>query len=180
MSDVHRLVQRVEAARAMVVASVHGWSTAQGAWKPAPDAWSAQQVIEHLFLAEVGGITKIWAAADEVRAGKAWTGELPHRGKPIEQVVEETWGGTVTAPQVATPFLGGTLDAWVAALRTLTPMLAALGARLEGVDLETVVFPHALSGPLDARQRLEFLRFHMDRHRAQIGRIRESAGFPAS
>lgn len=32
----------------------------------------------------------------------------------------------------------------------------------------TVIAPHVISGPLDARQRLEFIRFHMDLHRRQI------------
>jgi hypothetical protein len=40
---------------------------------------------------------------------------------------------------------------------------------LDGLDLEVVVAPHPISGPLDARQRLEFLRFHMDLHLRQIG-----------
>jgi hypothetical protein len=41
------------------------------------------------------------------------------------------------------------------------------------------VYPHFLSGPLDARQRLEFLRFHIERHTAQVWRVRSSHGFPS-
>jgi len=46
------------------------------------------------------------------------------------------------------------------------------------MDLESVVVPHVVSGPLDARQRLEFVRFHLDLHRAQIEAVRSAAGFP--
>jgi hypothetical protein len=58
-------------------------------------------------------------------------------------------------------------------------VLDALGTKLEGADLESIVFPHFLSGPLDARQRLEFLRFHLERHLAQIERVKGSRDFPS-
>ena len=48
----------------------------------------------------------------------------------------------------------------------------------EAVDLTTIVYPHYLSGPLDGRQRLEFLRYHMERHLAQIERVRAHPNFP--
>jgi hypothetical protein len=58
--------------------------------------------------------------------------------------------------------------------RMLVPMIDAV------VPIRTgeVVFPHYLSGPLVARQWLAFLRFHLDPHRAQVERVRESADFP--
>jgi hypothetical protein len=61
----------------------------------------------------------------------------------------------------------------------LTPVLTELTAALDGLPLEDVLFPHFLSGPLDARQRLEFLRFHMERHIAQIESIRNHQLYPA-
>ena len=60
----------------------------------------------------------------------------------------------------------------MASLWSCEPLLAALGDELERLDLETVVFPHFLCGPMDARQRIVILRFHMDRHVEQIERTR--------
>ena len=37
---------------------------------------------------------------------------------------------------------------------------------------------YPISGPLDVRQRLEFLRFHLDRHRAQIEQVNAHLDFP--
>jgi hypothetical protein len=51
-----------------------------------------------------------------------------------------------------------------------------LGTLLQGLELEDVVFPHFLSGPLDAKQRLEFLRFHI----GQIEEVNRSFGGPAA
>ena len=37
---------------------------------------------------------------------------------------------------------------------------------------------YPISGPLDVRQRLEFLRFHLDRHRAQVEQVKLHPDFP--
>ena len=173
-SEVQHLVDAVERSRTALLAMVSALVVIQ---KPSPDEWSVAEILEHLYLAELGGITKIWAALDGVRAGKVWDGHLPNRGRTIEEVVAATWKPKEMAPAVAAPHFGGPLAAWVAALRSLQPLLRDLATALEGHDLDAIVYPHALSGPLDARQRLQFLRFHIDRHIGQIQRVQaRSAG----
>jgi hypothetical protein len=176
--ELTTLVTSVEDARATVLKAATSLTDQQGAFKPR-DAWSVAEVLEHLYLAELAGVTKIWTAADGLRAGNRWTGDRPNRGKAIEQIVAETWKPKEVAPPVATPNIGGPLRFWLSALPSLRPVLADLAVRLEGQALDDVVFPHFLSGPLDARQRLQFLRYHMERHLAQIQRIREDPAFPS-
>ena len=176
--EVSDLVTSVEKARASVIAYVEALSEAQGAFKPSEKEWSIAEVMEHLYLAELAGITKVWSALAAARAGKPWTGDLPNKGKSIERVVSETWKPEEVAPKVATPFMGGPLRSWCSALGSLSQVLADLAAELEGQKLDEIIFPHVLSGPLDARQRLDFLRFHLERHRAQIERIRKNPSFP--
>jgi len=96
----------------------------------------------------------------------------PNRGLPIEAIIDRTWKPREIAPPIATPQGGGTLAYWVACFRSCSHVLAALAVELDGKHLDSIVFPHFLCGPLDARQRLEFLRFHMDRHLAQIQAVR--------
>ena len=178
MADVDSLIQAVERARAKLVSSVVGLSDAHAAFKPTEGQWSIVEVMEHLYLAELSGIAKIWAASEALRAGRGWAEARPNRGKPIEEVVAATWRPKEVAPPIATPHIGGPLQFWLSATRSLQPVLAELGGHLRGANLEDVVFPHFLSGPLDARQRLEFLRFHIERHTNQVARIRSSEGFP--
>jgi hypothetical protein len=45
---------------------------------------------------------------------------------------------------------------------------------MEGLDPEAIIYPHPISGPLNVKQRMEFLRFHMERHIHQIERIKKS------
>ncbi len=175
--ELTTLVASVESARSDVLNAAVSLTEEQGAFNPR-DGWSIAETIEHLYLAELSGVTKIWAAAEGLRAGDRWTGELPHRGKQIEQVVAETWKPKEVAPPIATPHIGGPLRFWLSALPSLRPVLADLASQLEGLPLEDVVFPHYLSGPLDARQRLEFLRFHLERHLEQMRRIRNDTAFP--
>jgi len=179
MADVDTLIQSVEVARTALLDSVAGLSEAQAAFKPGEGQWSVTDVLEHLYLAEFSGVAKIWTALEGFSRGTAWREDRPHRGKHIEDIVAGTWKPREVAPPIATPHIGGPLQLWVVATQSLRGVLAALGTQLQGVPLEDVVFPHYLSGPLDACQRLEFLRFHIERHAAQIARIRATEGFPA-
>jgi len=179
MKDVVELIAEVAAARLRLVRAVEGLTTKQGAFKPAPERWSVQEVIEHLVLAEQAGINRMWQAADGAWRGKpVWSGDPVNRGLTIEEVVRRTWRPREVAPPWVTPHGEGPLAYWVACLKGCQPVLEALGEALRGLDLSQVIFPHVLSGPLDAGQRLEFFRFHMDRHLRQIEAIKADSGFP--
>jgi hypothetical protein len=175
---LQELVGSVERARNVLIDTVANLRPDQATFKPTPDEWSIVENIEHLYLAEISGLTKIWAAARQVRAGVAWADPRPNHGKLIEEVVAATWKPKEVAPGIATPHIGGPLEAWISSLRSLRSVLADLATELDGLDLEAIVFPHYLSGPLDGRQRLEFLRFHMERHLEQIRRLQSHSAFP--
>jgi len=175
---VLELVAAVERARTGVIDTVKDLRPDQATFKPSPDEWSIVENVEHLYLAEISGLTKIWAAARQVRAGAAWMDARPNHGKSIEDVVATTWKPKEVAPGIATPHIGGPLEAWISSLGSLRSVVADLARELDGLDLEAIVFPHYLSGPLDGRQRLEFLRFHMDRHIEQIRRIQSHSAYP--
>ena len=178
MSTVRSLVADVEQARQRVLAAVAGLSVQQGAVKPAPSEWSIGECLEHLFLAEHGGVSGLWKALEGMRANQpVWSGEPVHRGLSIEEIVRRTWGPKQQAPDNAAPRVGGPVVYWAACLESCRPVLARLAHELETVNLERVVYPHVVSGPLDARQRLEFLRFHLDLHHVQIENVKRSAGF---
>lgn len=185
VQEVEGLIAAVADARQRVVAAVAGVSPAQEAFRPGAEAWSLPQVVEHLVLATQAGINLIWRAADGVRRGEA-----VHWGRPIEAVIAGTWALTEPgprtwktaerAPENAVPRTGGPLAYWAACLEATQPVLERLPGVLAGLDLQAVVYPHVLSGPLDARQRLEFLRWHLDHHLQQIEEIRAAPGFRAA
>ena len=151
-SETGDIVASVEKTRASVLEFVADLTEAQGAFKASENEWSIAEVMEHLYLAELAGITKVWSALEDVQAGIPWTKELPNQGKTIDEVVAETWKPKEVAPQVATPFMGGPLRSWCSAFDSLTRILADLVAELEGETLDEIVFPHVLSGPFSTSQ----------------------------
>jgi hypothetical protein len=173
-------VEAVELARDGVLAAIDGLTDQQAQFRPGEGEWCIAEIVEHLCLSEMSGVAKIWAAADALRGGARWAGESPHRGKHIEEIVAETWRPKEQAQSITTPHIGGPIHFWRASLRSLAPVLAGLVAALDGLRLEHVVSLHFRSGPLDGRQRLEFLRFHIERHLLQIRRVETSAAFPRS
>jgi hypothetical protein len=179
MAEIDELVAAVERARADYTSLVDGLSYEQGAFSTSAGAWSIAQITEHLYHAELGGINLIWKAADAVRRGDAiFRGPSQNEGLSIEQVVERTWRPREVSPDSALPRVGGSIRFWAAALRSGALLLAELPHPLRGLELQQVIYPHAISGPLDARQRLQFLRFHMERHRAQVASIVDHPEFP--
>ena len=179
MSQVQTLIREIAQARSRFLAALGHPTADQAAFKPAPEHWCMVEITEHITLAEQVGINGMWKALDGNRRGApVWSGTPAHAGKPIELVIEATWKERELVPPVAAPRWGGPIQYWAAALRSCQPLLEELGKALEGVDLETIIYPHPISGPLDARQRLEFLRFHLDRHRAQVERVRSDPAFP--
>jgi hypothetical protein len=174
MSELRSTAERIREvgfARERLLALISGLTQEQATWKASPEEWSVLENLEHVTLAEITGIAKIWQAAEGVRSGKpVFSGDHTNRGLSIEEVVARTWKPREVAPPIATPHIGGTLAYWVSYSRACQRVLEDLGAVTEGVNLEDAVYPHFLSGPLDAGQRIDFLRFHLERHQRQIER----------
>ena len=165
------LLQEVESSRQQYIAAVSGLTAVQANFKPAPDGWSIVEITEHIVLAEQVGVIGMWRALKGFQAGKPiWEGEPVHRGLPIETVIEKTWQVKENVPDVASPRWGGPLEFWTATLRSCSGPLQTMAEEMADLNLESIIYPHPISGPLDVRQRLEFLRFHLDRHRAQVMR----------
>jgi hypothetical protein len=97
----------------------------------------------------------------------------------MEEVVLRTWKPKETAPPIATPHIGGPLTYWIEYLNLSQGLLERLGPALQGLDLSKVLFPHFISGPLDAGQRLQFLAFHIRRHHGQIRSMMQAPDFPS-
>ena len=179
MTTVTALLKDVEAARQRTLDAVADVSTAQGAWKPAPEEWSIAECLEHLCLAEQSGVNGMWRALEAARSGDAAAPrDRPIRGLPIEEIVRRFAPPNPQAPEIARPRLFGPVGYWNAVLAGLGPVLATFARAVEPFDVETIIHPHPALGPLDVRQRFEFLRAHMDIHRGQIEAVKRASGYP--
>ncbi|MBZ5527448.1 MAG: DinB family protein [Acidobacteriia bacterium] len=171
-STVSNLIHQAASARVRLLATTAQLTEEEAGLKPGNEQWSISNIVEHLVLSEHYELNKLWQTMEEARSGKKWSGEHIHRGLSIEEVIARTWKPQEQTPPYALPRIGGPLAYWKECLICSQSILDVLGNCLEGLDLESMIFPHPLAGPLDARQRLELIRLHMDRHVAQIERIR--------
>lgn len=179
MKEAQQLINEANAAREAFIATVSNLTHEQAVFKPEADAWCITEIVEHIVRAEQAGVSGIWKALDGFRRNHPiWSGEMINQGLTIEEVVAKTWQPKEKVPEIAAPIWGGSLAYWLASLRGMQVVLDELGQALQGINLADVIYPHPISGPLDVRQRLEFLRFHLHRHQAQIATLKLHPDFP--
>jgi hypothetical protein len=179
MSTLTQLLEQVAAARNQFIYTSRGLSAQQAAFKPTPESWCITENVEHMFWAEHGGINGMWKTLEAFKNNKPiFTGERVHHGLHVEEIVAITWREKELVPEVAKPRLGGPVEFWNISLQNLQPLLGALAKAMEGYDLENIIHPHPISGPLNVIQRFEFLRFHLNRHQKQIENIKAHPEYP--
>jgi hypothetical protein len=179
MNKLDNLIQHVQEARLRFIQNISGLTPEQSLFKTAFDKWSILENAEHIVWAENIGICRMWMAVEDFKKNPVvWEKPPIHDGLSIEAIIEKTWQPMEQAPEVAKPHWGGTLDFWIAALQANQSLVEALGKVLIGLDLEQIIYPHPISGPMNIVQRLEFLIFHLDRHRQQIDTIKQHPNFP--
>ena len=159
----------LDASRQALQESVAAIPAAARTMRPAPDRWSAVDIVEHLSLVEsrfsavVGG--KI---AEALHAGLVVESEpreaLPER---IRTLLADR-SGKRTAPEAAIP--SGGMDehaAWAAADRARAGFRAAV-LSADGRALSGVIHEHPFFGPLNVYQWVELIAAHEMRHVAQV------------
>lgn len=113
MTQTAHLITRVADSRSRVLHLLHGFSERQAAFKRTPDCWSINEILEHLVLAELVCVSKVWAAAVGVKSNHpVWSGERRNARLSIDEAVAQTWKEKEVALPVATPHIGGPLSYW--------------------------------------------------------------------
>lgn len=173
------LFSRIETSRNNFLNSVTGLNMEQAQFKPANNEWSILEITEHIVWAEQIGICGMFKAIEGIKNGRPiWSGISENKGLTIEEIVEKTWQPKEQVPKVAEPRWGGSIDYWTINLKNNRLLLSELKEYAEGIDLHAAIYPHPISGPMDVVQRLEFLSFHLDRHRGQVERVKSNKNFP--
>ena len=140
--------------------------------RPAPDRWSAAEVIEHLSLVEgiFGG--RIVKAIDAARSSGLATEAHPRTALP--DAIEQRMSDRVNkrqAPKTAQPT--GTVDvaAGWAALEGGHAALRSALAGCDGLALSQVTLDHPFFGTMTVYQWVELMAAHEGRHTEQIREI---------
>lgn len=172
MNKVEQLIDEVAVARNEFIALIENINEQQGTFKPSAVGWNITDITEHLFWAEQGAIFGMWKILYAIRNGTAIrTYESEHKEWTVEQIIAQTWKEKEQVPPMAAPRLGGTQVFWRLSLAGLQYLLEAFGKELQFDELRLQAHPHPISGAMDFQQRIEFLRFHILRHKIQAQSI---------
>jgi len=183
--------------RRKLSARLENLNDAQQTFRPADDAWSIAQIIEHLSITEKNMVqligmllakTESAAAAvapaaasvgahDAGEASSAVAPPRPFQPFSMDAFIEMAKDKKFTAPETVKPGGQAALADSLAALRTTRAAIEGLRPRLEAADLTVAAYPHPYWGDLNLAQWLAFIGLHEGRHLAQVQRLMAAPGF---
>jgi hypothetical protein len=166
----------LETRRQAFLAELAATSPAALAWRPAPDAWSLEDVAQHLWLVERGIVHVLDARWDKPPLKRGLLSPLTtplmrlivHRGYRIKAPVKEI----VPKERMA---VDAVRAEWDRTRATLHALLERTTPDREARKL----FRHPILGAMSVGETAEFIWRHHDHHAHQVRRIRGAAGFPA-
>ncbi len=175
-SAVTALWNDLEAARAEVLAEVHGISQGQADWKPGEKDWSLGEIVHHLTVAEIATgklTTKLTREAEAASTLAPFPADLttfaslpPHPAGPAE------------APPVVWPQYGKPITELLAEMRSVRSRSRQSIEKLASVDPRRLVFKHFRLGDLDLAQWWVLQADHDRIHLGQLRDVKAAAGFP--
>ena len=165
------VLSRLDRARATLRGAIEAIPPAMHRQRPAPDRWSAAEVLEHLTLVErlFGG--RIVKAVDAARSGLS--AEAQPRA-PLPEPVEQRMVDRVNkrqAPEPAQPTGNVDVASGWAALEGNHANLRETLAGCDGLALSQVTLDHPFFGTMNVYQWVELMAAHEGRHTEQIKEI---------
>lgn len=175
ISPLKECLANLEDARAGLRAAVDAVPEGRRGERPAPERWSASEILEHLGLVERRFAAIIALRISEARA----TGLGPERSlreplPPGLRAMLSDRANRRSAPDAVQP--GGTMDhaaAW-AELERIRGEMRAIVEAADGLALSTVTHNHPTFGTLNVYQLLDFIAGHEMRHARQITGISDA------
>ena len=173
-NSVAEIFDDIDSTRARLLQSVEGLSGAEQNFRPAPEKWSAAEIVEHLSIIE-RRVAKLVAALLEKAEAQARPRDAGEPFAPVSvaEFVERSRAQKFDAPENVRPE-GLPLADSLSNLRDSRAALRALRPRVERADGRAVRYPHPAWGPLDLYQWVAFVGAHEARHLAQIEALKEA------
>ncbi len=158
-------VKVIEEARKELLAALDGLTDEVINRKPADDKWSIKQILEHLYLFEIGVVQKV---KDQLATGE----EGRVKDKPIHLAINRAI--KVEAPNNVKPSeTFATLDELKRHLVSSRKKLIELVNEADDEALEQKALPHPGFNMLSLKQWIEFIGWHERRHILQIQEVKE-------
>jgi hypothetical protein len=168
--NVEQLYAYIDKQRERLIASVASLTEEQAASRRAPEAWTINEIVEHLSVTEnslLRAINKLLEKAET--DGNA----LENKGALTQPFSLESFTGGAqntkfNAPDFLLPNKAASLASSLESLNQSRAAIHELRARVEAIDLSETTFPHPAFGPLNLYQWIVFIGIHEAHHLRQI------------
>lgn len=167
MSAIPALVADIERARSALLVLLQSIGPERMAVPIGQGRWSPTQYLEHLVRAEEATLWRMFKAVDDSRRRNEIL-PSPTPDATVEEIVDQTWSERVDAPTLAVPQLGEPGSYWLVRMKRNASMVREFAELIREDELDGLSYSHPISGPFTMRQGLQFVRFHIDRHRGQL------------
>lgn len=174
-ADREKALNYLDQTRDGVVAATKGLSEAQMKFKPAPDRWSIEEIVEHITVAEgfllANTQDKIMKAPegapdrDHVKIDSMVLAMVPDRSHKAQAPGQMVPTGSWTGAEAVDQFLK-------ARAKTIEFLENTPGLR------DHVVSSPPLNQPMDAYEWILFIAAHSERHTKQIIEVKADPNFP--
>mgnify|MGYP000011627460 CR=1 FL=1 len=161
------------------MAEINALDKDQVLFKPAPDAWSINEILEHLNKANESMRKVVISTLERAASGKkVGTGRTDLAGVDILKRVVEDYSKPVEAPEIVRPL--GKKD-WEENLREFNAFFDRLfedWPLFNEEELKRYVFPHPIYRKIDLMQWLWVIAGHCLFHLLQIKDNKKSPDYP--
>jgi hypothetical protein len=167
-TSIAQIIEEIEQTRERLYRRVEGLTEEEANTRPAPEAWTPREIVEHLSLIEdrlLRMMTMMLMKAESARRADAPPVEF--KSFTLDEFVERSRGEKYSAPEAVRPAGEATLAESLEKMRRSRAELRALRPRIEATDLSSVTYPHPAFGPLNFYQWLAFIGIHEERHLRQ-------------
>ena len=169
------LLQHLADSSSRLQSAYQGLSREQRHFKPAPNRWSAAELLEHLAVVEA----RLFEMIQKTLEAPA---DASKRSVMTDQAMMADVAGRITrfeAPEFLAP-TGKCPDEQLWQEFETARKRTREFATATNADLRRYFMAHPILGELDCYQWLLLLAAHCDRHRAQMEENKTAAGFPRS
>jgi hypothetical protein len=169
--SLDQIFDEIDGTRARLVARYESLTETERGFRPDANAWSADQIVDHLATIEgnmLRLINKLLGKAEAAGIPAPADGTItPISMDEFNRVAN---ANKFEAPEPVRPSGTRTGQESIAAMQASRAEVHGLRPRLAAVDLTEVTFPHPFAGPLNLYQWLVFIGLHEQRHINQIER----------
>jgi DinB superfamily len=174
-ADHDKGVKYLEQTRDGVVAATKGLSETQMKFKPAPDRWSMEEIVEHIALAEGFLLTNTEEKIMKAPAGAPDRDYVKIDSMVLAMIPDRSHKAQAPGPLVPT-------DRWTGA-EALDQFLKARAKTIEFFETTPDLRAHVvdsppLNQPMDAYEWILFISAHSERHTKQILEVKADPNFP--